>query len=78
MSQLYLNDVTTDIASCDTTNEVINYFRRVDETRLEEDEWQELLEDVAEKCNATVETVLSCLELPDDTDFEAYIKEETR
>ena len=78
MSQLYYNDVVTDIASCDTVNETINYLRRVDDTRLEDDDWHELLEDVAEKCNTTVDIVLSCLEQPDDTDFEAYIKDEMR
>ena len=76
MSQLYYNDVVTDIASCNTTNEVINYFRKIDDKRLTDDEWQELLSDIAEKCNTSVTTVLSCLEQPDDTNFEEYIKSE--
>ena len=76
MSQLYYNDVITDIASCKNKNEVINYFRRIDDKRLTDDEWQDILETIAEKCDTSIETVLSCLDLPDGTDFDAYIANE--
>ena len=76
MSQLYYNDVITDITSCETKNEVINYFRRIDDKRLTDDEWQDILETIAEKCDTSIETVLSCLDLPDDTNFGAYIANE--
>ena len=77
MSQLYYNDVVTDLSSCDTINENINYLRRVHDTSLTDEEWQDILADTAEKCNTTIETVLSCFDLPDGTDFEEYIKDET-
>lgn len=77
MSQLYYNDVVTDLASCDTANETINYLRRIDDARLDNEEWQEILEDTADKLDTTVDIILSCFDQLDDTDFESYIKAES-
>ncbi len=77
MSQLYYNDVITDIASCKTKNEIINYFRRIDDKRLTDDEWQDILETIAEKCETSITNILACFDLPDDTNFEEYIIHET-
>ena len=77
MSQLYYNDITTDLASCNTTNEKINYLRRIRDESLTDEEWQDILTDTAEACNTTIDIILSCFELPDDTNFEKYIADET-
>ncbi len=76
MSNLYLNGILTDIESLSESNEIINYFRRIRTDELDDIEYQEVIETVADECMATPELVLACLEMEDGSDYEAFFADE--
>ena len=68
-NQIYFNDIETDIASVNTSNEVINLLRRVNVDKLDDDEWQEILSDAAEKCNTSILAILECISTENTEDY---------
>ena len=61
-NNIYYNDIITDIASLDAKDEVINYLKRVNDDKLGEFEWQDILDTAAEKFNISVNDILAELE----------------
>ena len=71
------NEIINNLEFLSNTNEIVNYFKNIDDNKLDDNEYQDILEKTANKCSTSTEVILSCLELPDNTDFESHISEET-